>query len=144
MGSVSVRAFPPHSRTLRNTKGMLPHLSEHDRAGQRTILADAAHGPHSRTHTAAPSWADNALRSRKHQETAPRVNIQLCVFRRRGSTFALLGENANPLLNTRFTVFLKTRAQLAFVLARLETTSWGQSDGSHKLRQRGQLVRESG
>ena len=105
MGSVSVRAFPPHSRTLRNTKGMLPHLSEHDRAGQRTILADAAHVPHSRTHTAAPSLADNALRSSKPEEKAQRVNVQLFVFLRRGSTVALLGENASPLLNTRFTVF---------------------------------------
>ena len=86
-------------------QSMMPRLSEHDRAGQRPILADATHGPHSRTHTAAPSWADSALRSRKHQETAPRVNVQLFVFLRRDSTVALLGGNANPLLTTRFTVF---------------------------------------
>ena len=63
---------------------------------QRTILADAAHGPPSRTCTAVPSWADSALRCIKLQEKALRAHVELSVFLRRVMTRGLRGESETP------------------------------------------------
>ncbi len=68
---------------------------------QRTILADAAHGPPSRTCTAVPSWADSALRCIKLQEKALRAHVQLSVFLLHVMTRGLRGESASPLLSPR-------------------------------------------
>ena len=92
------------------------------------------------------SWADSALRSLEPQEKASRANVQPFKFLLHGITVALLSENTGRLLNPRRCLrsLFEKPAQLAFGQVKLETTSWGQSDGSQKLRQCGQLVREFG
>ncbi len=170
-GSVSVRAVPSFSTTLRNTDGVLScvcmrvyacvcvcmrvcdlFLSTIERAdatnsdSQRTILADAAHGPPSRTCTAVPSWADSALRCIKLQEKALRAHVQLSVFLLHVMTRGLRGESENPLQNARCCLRgpFEKPAQLAVGQVKPEAPAWCLSDGSQTWRLYEQLDRESG